>query len=99
MCECKKLIDKGLCDKGFIQNPSNCECECDKSYDVCDYLDYSNCKCKQKLVDRLTEECTESIYEAEVTSENEDKCSFSTLYIALFSIFFTISIRIFIYFA
>ena len=24
-CECKELIDKGLCDKGFIWNPSNCE--------------------------------------------------------------------------
>ena len=33
MCECKKLIDKGTCDKGFIWNPSNCECECDESCD------------------------------------------------------------------
>ena len=30
-CECKELIDKGVCDKGFIWNPSNCECECNKS--------------------------------------------------------------------
>ena len=22
-CECKELIDKGVCDKGFIWNPSN----------------------------------------------------------------------------
>ena len=29
-CECKKLIDKGVCGKVFIWNPSNCECECDK---------------------------------------------------------------------
>ena len=41
--ECKKLIDKGICDKGFIWNPSNCECECDKSCDVGEYLDYKNC--------------------------------------------------------
>ena len=33
-CECKKLIDKGVCDKGCIWNPSNCERECDKSCDV-----------------------------------------------------------------
>ena len=26
-CECKELIDKGMYDKGFIWNPSNCECE------------------------------------------------------------------------
>ena len=28
--ECKELIDKGICDKGLIWNPSNCECEWDK---------------------------------------------------------------------
>ena len=26
-CKCKELIEKGICDKGFIWNPSNCECE------------------------------------------------------------------------
>ena len=32
LIECKKdLIDKGICDKGFVWNPSNCQCECDKS--------------------------------------------------------------------
>ena len=41
-CECKELIDKGVCDNGFIWNPSNCECECDK---ISEYLDYENCKC------------------------------------------------------
>ena len=25
-CEYKELIDKGSCDKGFISNPSTCEC-------------------------------------------------------------------------
>ena len=38
-CEGKELINKGLCDKGFIWNPSNCECECDKACDVGEYLD------------------------------------------------------------
>ena len=33
-CECKELIDKGICNKGFIWNTSNYECECDKSCDV-----------------------------------------------------------------
>ena len=36
-CECKELVDKGICDKGFILNPSNCECECDQSCDVEEY--------------------------------------------------------------
>ena len=60
-CECKELIDKGRCDKGFIRNPNNCECESNKSCDVGEYLDYKNCKCRNKLVDRLTEECSENI--------------------------------------
>ena len=29
-CEYKELIDKGICNKGFIWNPSNFDCECDK---------------------------------------------------------------------
>ena len=40
-CECKKLIDKEVCDKGYIFNPSNCKCECDKSCNISQYLDYS----------------------------------------------------------
>ena len=31
------------------------ECKCDKSCDVGEYLDYENCKCRQKLVDKLIE--------------------------------------------
>ena len=54
-CECKELIDKGVCDKGYAWNPSNCECECDKSCDVGEYLDYENCKCRKRLVDKLVE--------------------------------------------
>ena len=45
-CEYEELIDKGVCDKGFIFNPSNCKCECDKSCNISQYLDYSDCKCK-----------------------------------------------------
>ena len=29
-----------MCDKGFIWNTSNCECECDKSCDIGECLDY-----------------------------------------------------------
>ena len=46
-CECKELIDEGICNKGFIWNPSNCECECDKNCDFSEYLDYENCKCRK----------------------------------------------------
>ena len=49
-----------MCDKVFIWNPSNSECECDKSCDAGEYLDYKNCKCRNKLVDKLVEECSEN---------------------------------------
>ena len=65
-CECKELIDKGVCDKGSIWNPSNCECECDKSCDVDESLDYGSCKCRKKLVDKLVAEYTENIDEVKI---------------------------------
>ena len=43
-CECKELIDKGVCDKGYFFNRSKCECECNKSSNIGEYLDYLNCK-------------------------------------------------------
>ena len=58
-CEWKELTDKGVCDKGFASIPSNCEYECDKSCDFGQYLDYENCKCRERLVDKLVEECNE----------------------------------------
>ena len=95
------MIDKGSCDKGFIWNPSNCECECDKLYDIREYLDYENCKCRKKLVYKLVEECTENvdgkeIYPAKLHSKETitPVCISRIIYIILFSLFFTISIGI-----
>ena len=48
-CECRKLVDKGMCDKGFIWNPNNCNCEYEKSCYIREYLDYKNCKCRKKI--------------------------------------------------
>ena len=57
-------------------------------------------KCRKKLVDKLIEEGTKSIDEVEITEITENKCKYSscTLYIVLFSIIFTISMGIGIYF-
>ena len=65
-CESNELIDKEVYDKGLIWNPSNCECECDKACDVGEYLNYENCKCRKKLVDKLVEECTETVEEVKL---------------------------------
>ena len=69
-CECKELIDKGIFDQGFIWNPSNCECECDKSCDIGEYLDYKNCKCRKRIIDKSFEVCSENIYENETLDIN-----------------------------
>ena len=98
------MIDKGACDKGFIWNPSHCESECDKSCDIGEYLDYENCKCRKKLVDKLVEECTETNNEVKLgkkalaENENKYKCSSCILYIVLFSIIFTINVNTGIYY-
>ena len=99
-CECKELIDEGVCDKGYFFNPSNCDCECDKSCSIGEYLDYSSCKCRKKLIDSLVEECSENIDVIKIDSENDHikECSSCIVYIVFFSIFFAISIVIGIYF-
>ena len=106
-CECKELIDKAVCDKGYVWNPGNCECGCDKSCSIGEYLNYSYCKCRKKLVDPLVEECTKTIEEVKlvnITIENENsyyKCSSYNVYIAyivLFPVILAIIIGISIYF-
>ena len=97
-CECKKLIDKGACNKGNAWSPSNCECVCDKLCDFGEYLDYKNCECRKRLVDKLVEECAKNVDEAKLTkialaeNKNSYKCSSCTVYIVLFRIFFTIAL-------
>ena len=103
-CECKELIDKGICDKEFIWNPSNYECEWDKSCDIGEYLDYKNRKCRNKLVDKLVEECSENIDDNKTLdnetlnviplNDYEKVCNSCTIYIVLFAVFFITSICI-----
>ena len=92
------MIDKETCDKEFIWNPSNCECECDISCDVGEYLDYANCKCRKKLIDKLVEECSLNIDEKKLRSnkinDHEKICSSCSVYIVLLVIFFILSISI-----
>ena len=108
--KCKELTHKGMCDKGFILNPSNCECKCS----IGEYLDYKSCKCKNNIIDKLIEECNENIdgnkmlYNETLNAIllitillNTKACNSPTIYKVLFAIFFITSIRIssaFIYF-
>ena len=84
-------------------DPSNCECECDKSCDVGEFLDYENCICRKRLVDKLVGEHNENIEEklTEVTLfEHKNGCTcYYTVFIVLGEIVLIISIGISAHFA
>ena len=95
-----------MCDKGFIWNPSNCECECDESCDIGEYLDH---KCRKKVIDKLVQECSENIDGNEmlynetldIISSSDNRTSDSCIvYIILFFVFLirNISMTIYVYF-
>ena len=93
--------------KKFIWNPSNCECECDKSCGIEEYLNYKNCMCRKNIVDKLVEECTKIVDYDETLSEiplndSSSDCIYCTSYIVLFSVFLITSVIIdggvFVYF-
>ena len=44
-----------------------------RSCDIGEYLDYENCKCRNKLVDKLVEECTEDIEETRLVEKTSAK--------------------------
>ena len=96
-CECKELIDKGRCDDAFIWNLSTCES--DKSCDVGEYLDYANCKCRKRLIDKLVKKYNEDIDGNEMVYNGRSYyygkvCKFWTLHIVLLIIAFIIIIGI-----
>ena len=97
--ECRELIDKGICDKGFIWNQSKCECECNKLCDIEQYVDCENWKYRKELVDKLVEECSENLDSNEMTYNgtvnNYGKVwNYCTVYITLLFTFFIILIKL-----
>ena len=94
-----------MCDRGFIWKDrgftSNCEFECDKACYVGEYLDYENCKCRNKLVSPLLEECTETIGEVKLVkitlakNENSYKCSFAQCVLRYFGYFLQLMLELF----
>ena len=87
------MINKGICDRAFNWNPSICDCECDKSCDIGQYLDYKNCKCRKGLIRKLVEVCNENIGGNEMTyndalNDYGKACNYCTIYIVLFDCVF-----------
>ena len=76
-----------------------CQCECDKSYGIEEYLDYKNCVCRNSIIYKLAEESTSVIDENNIYNETLDVtlsnlCASSTLYVVLFPVFLTASVII-----
>ena len=106
-CECREdLVNRIACDKGFSWNPGNCECICDKSCGIGQYLDYKSCVCRNRLVDKLVEKCTnvtddDKIYNETLTVTSSNDCDSCALYIALFAVLLSTSVvisAVFVYF-
>ena len=95
-----------VCDKEYIWNPSNCACECDKSCGIGQFLDYKNCVCRNSLVDKLVEDCTnvidgDTIYNKTLTMTPSNDCASCIPYFVLFAVFVSMSVIIssaFVYF-
>ena len=86
-CECKEdLINKLVCDKGYMWNPSTCSWECDRYCETGQYLDYKNCAYRIKIIDDFIEQCT-SIVDMDIKnntlSKKNDESS-SNIYFILF---------------
>ena len=94
-CECKEdLINKLVCDKGYMWNPSSCSCECDRYCETGQYLDYKNCVCRKKIIDDLIEQCT-SIVDMDIknnTLSKKNNESSSNIYFILFIVFLVLFI-------
>ena len=84
-------------------NPSNCEWECDKSCNVGEYLNYSDCKSRKKLADKLIDQWIETIEETKLVNitftenENNYECGSCIVYIVLMIAAFTIFTGITVY--
>ena len=85
-------------------NYNNCECQCDKTCDIGEYLDYKNCN-RKKIVDKLIDECTETIGEVKLANitliefhslENENNCKYSScrVYLLFVIVIFTILLEL-----
>ena len=89
------------CDKGYTRNPSTCECQCDILCKPGQYLDQKNCICKNKLIGRLTEECTSVINETMINNKDniDNYNTICNFFIGLFSVFLIVGIVCFCVFA
>ena len=87
--------------KGCMWNPSTCACECDMWCKPGQYLDHKNCVCKNKLVGRVIEECTNIINETMINNKDNNTAESNAInyvFIELFLLTLIICFCVFAYF-
>ena len=86
-CNCNEdFVGIRNCTKGYTLNPSTCECQCDTWCKPGQYLDHKNCVCKNKLIGRVIEECTNVINETMINNKDNITSNNNT-YLILFIVF------------
>ena len=106
VCNSKQIWNSDTCRcdcnedfAGYIWNPSTCECQCDMLRKSGQYSDHKNCICKNKLVGRLTEECTSVINETMINNKDSCNNTLRNVFIGSFSVAVLIGIIFFCVFA
>ena len=97
-CDCNEDFAGIIsCAKGYTWNPSTCECQCDTWCKSGQYLDHKNCICKNKLIGRVIEECTNVINETMINNKDNTTNTYLILFI-IFLIGFIMFLIGFIYY-
>ena len=94
-CDCNEDFAGIInCTKRYKWNPSTCECQCDTWCKPGQYLDHKNCFCKNKLIGRVIEECTNIINETMINNKDniDNSNSIWNVFIGLFSVFILIGV-------
>ena len=101
-CDCNEDYKLGIisCDQGYTWNPSTCACECDMWCKPGQYLHYKKCVCKNKLIGRVIEECSDIINETMINNKKSiDNNDTTIIFISLFSVLLFIGVTCFCVFA
>ena len=82
-------------------NPSTCECQCDTCCKPGQYLYHKNFICKNKLIGRVIEECTNVNNETMINNKDSiyDDNTITNIFIGLFSALLFVRIVCFCVFA
>ena len=100
-CDCNEDFASIInCTKSYMWNPSTCECQCDM-WCKGQYLDHKNCICKNKLIDRVIEECTGIINETTINNKDNitNDNTITNIFLGLFPVLLFVGIVYFCVFA